>query len=234
MRRCRVVTGSAGQGADPKTARCRASPRPLRSAAMKRLHRPDLYGWSRFDEARDIDFHSVLWVRPEGSVVVDPLPLSRHDQGHLAALGPVAWIVVTNSDHLRSARELAVITGAKIAGPRAEELTFSPRLDRHLGDGESLVLGLVAFELHGSKTPGELALVLDRTTLVTGDLVRAHSGGALCLLPDDKLTDKEAALASVARLAMLPHLEAVLVGDGWPIFRDGAERLRELVVAEGA
>ena len=37
---------------------------------MKRLHRADLYGWSRFDEARDIDFHSVLWKRSGGNVVV--------------------------------------------------------------------------------------------------------------------------------------------------------------------
>ena len=28
--------------------------------------------------------------------------------------------------------------------------------------------------LHGSKTPGELALVLEDTILVTGDLVRGH------------------------------------------------------------
>ena len=34
---------------------------------MKRLHRPDLYAWSSFDESRDIDFNSVAWIRPDGS-----------------------------------------------------------------------------------------------------------------------------------------------------------------------
>ena len=64
---------------------------------MKRLHRPDLYGWSRFDEDRNIDFHSVLWVRPEGNVLIDPLPLSVHDRAHLESLGSASIIVITNS-----------------------------------------------------------------------------------------------------------------------------------------
>jgi len=37
---------------------------------MKALHRDDLYGWSTFDTARNLDFHGTLWVRPEGNVVI--------------------------------------------------------------------------------------------------------------------------------------------------------------------
>ena len=47
---------------------------------MKSLHRGDLHGWSVFDETRDVDFNSVLWVRPDGNVLFDPLPLSAHDE----------------------------------------------------------------------------------------------------------------------------------------------------------
>ena len=61
---------------------------------MKRLHRDDIYGWSVFDERLDIDFHSVVWVRPDGNVVIDPLPLSEHDRAHLEQLGPVSTIVI--------------------------------------------------------------------------------------------------------------------------------------------
>jgi hypothetical protein len=37
---------------------------------MKRLHRPDMWAWawSRFDEAHNQDFHSVLFVSPDGNV----------------------------------------------------------------------------------------------------------------------------------------------------------------------
>lgn len=201
---------------------------------MKRLHRPDLFGWSRFDESRDLDFHSVLWVRPSGNVVIDPLPLSAHDAAHLESLGGVAHIVVTNSDHVRDSRALAERTGARVLGPGTERETFAIACDGWLSDGDEPVPGLLVFALDGSKTPGELALLIEHTTLVTGDLVRAHHAGSLTLLPDAKLSDRQRALRSVQRLADLPRVEAVLTGDGWPVFRDGKRALCELIAREPA
>lgn len=198
---------------------------------MKRLHRPDLYGWSEFNPDRNIDFHSVLWTRPQGNVAVDPLPLSAHDKAHLAELGGVALIVLTNSDHVRDAPDIAAELGAEVWGPAGERDSFPVDCGRWLEDGDEVVPGLRALSLAGSKTPGELALLLEDTTLITGDLVRAHEGGRLCLLPDAKLGDRSAAIESARRLAALPGIEAVLTGDGWPVFRDGSTRLHELVAA---
>ena len=195
---------------------------------MKRLHRSDLFGWSQFDASRNIDFHSVVWARPDGGVVVDPLPLSAHDRAHLDALGSVAIIVVTNSDHVREAEGLARSTGAELVGPAAERKTFPISCHRWVGEGDEIVPGLRALALDGGKTPGELALVLEDTTLITGDLVRAHEGGRLCLLPEAKLRDRAASVASVRRLSALSLIDAVLVGDGWPIFRGGRAALAEL------
>lgn len=200
---------------------------------MKKLHRQDLFAWSRFDEARDLDFHSVLWSRPGGSIIIDPLPLHPHDEAHVERLGEVAWIVITNSDHVRDAAALAARTRARLAGPRGERQGFPLVCDRWLGEGDELVPGLQVFELDGSKTPGELCLLLERTTLITGDLIRSHLGGRLDLLPDPKLTDKRRALGAVQRLAALPDVEAVIPGDGWPVFRDGQRALRELVARSG-
>jgi hypothetical protein len=201
---------------------------------MKALHRPDLFGWSRFDTARNIDFHGLVWVRAEGNVVVDPLPLTEHDQKHLMDLGGAAHIVITNSDHVRDAARLRELTGAKVCGPAGERAAFPIACDRWLADGDEIAPGLAVLALEGSKTPGELALVLDGTTLVTGDLVRAHAGGRLDLLPDPKLGNRVAAVASVRRLAAIETIDAVLPGDGWPVFRDGRARLLELVARLGA
>lgn len=198
---------------------------------MKRLHRPDLWGWSRFDEGRNLDFHSVLRVSPGNNVAIDPLPLTPHDRAHLDELGGVATIVITNSDHVRGAAELAAETGARVLGPAGEREGFPIPCHRFLADGDEVSPGLVALALHGSKTPGELALVLDGSTLITGDLVRAHRGGGLDLLPDAKLADRAAALGSLRRLAGLAGIQAVLVGDGWPVFRQGREALHELLDA---
>jgi glyoxylase-like metal-dependent hydrolase (beta-lactamase superfamily II) len=198
---------------------------------MKRLHRPDLFGWSEFNQDRNIDFHSVVWVRPAGNVVIDPLALSDHDEAHLRELGGVAWIVVTNSDHVRESSKLAERTGAQLAGPSQEADDFPLKCARWLTDGDEVVPGMTALELEGSKTPGELALLLEGTTLITGDLIRAHEGGALCLLPDKKLSDRRQAIASVHRLTLLPELGALLPGDGWPVFRDAKTLLKELLVS---
>ena len=87
------------------------------------------------------------------------------------------------------------------------------------------------FALEGSKTPGELAFLLENTTLITGDLIRAHEGGKLCMLPDAKLKDRQAAVKSVKRMASLEKIQAVLPGDGWPIFSQGKEALNKLAAS---
>lgn len=198
---------------------------------MKRLHRKDLYGWSTFHAPLDLDFNSVLWVREGGNVAIDPLPLSEHDLAHVQKLGGVAQIVITNSAHLRGAVELQKATGAQLIGPSGEREKLT--CDRYVTDGESVVPGLVVRVLDGSKTPGELALVLDEGTLITGDLVRGHRADALNLLPAEKLSNKAAAIASLRRLLEVhPHIGAILVGDGWCLFREGHRRLGELLDAE--
>jgi hypothetical protein len=198
---------------------------------MKKLHRPELFGWSRFDEARNIDFNSLLWVRPEGNVLVDPLPLTPHDERHLMALGGAVLVVLTSSDHVRDAVRIAELTGAKLAGPSAERESFPVSCDLWLRAGDEPVAGLEVLEMKGSKTPGELALLIEGHTLVTGDLVRAHQAGSLNLLPDEKLVSRIDALDSVRHLLDYTKVQAVLVGDGWPIFRDGHRVLRELVAS---
>jgi glyoxylase-like metal-dependent hydrolase (beta-lactamase superfamily II) len=196
---------------------------------MKQLHRGDLFGWSVFNEDRDIDFHSVLWVRNGGNVVVDPLPMNDHDKAHLDALGGAAIILITNSDHVRDSQALAEHTGARVMGPAGERGRFPMECAWWVGDWEEILPGLRAVALEGSKTPGELALILEESTLITGDLIRSHEGGKLCLLPNAKLADKARAYLSVQRLAEFGPFEAILPGDGWPVFRDGQNVLEDLL-----
>jgi glyoxylase-like metal-dependent hydrolase (beta-lactamase superfamily II) len=197
---------------------------------MKRLHRPDLFAWSSYDEGQQIDFNGVLWRREGGNVLVDPVPLAPHDDRHLAELGGAAWILITNSAHVRGAREIAARTGAQLLGPTGERAGFPAPCERWLRDGDEPFPGLKVRELSGSKTEGELALVLDETTAVFGDLVRAHAAGALQLLRRDKLRNPAAAAESVRRVrALHPRIEHVLVGDGWSAFRNGGALLDELL-----
>ncbi len=197
---------------------------------MKTLHKSNLHCWSVFNEERDMDFNSVLWTSAHGNVAIDPLPLSEHDRRHVEKLGGVQDIVITNSDHLRGAVELSHTTGARVWGP-ALELDRLARLDAHPArDGDQPIAGLEVIELHGSKTPGELALLIEHHTLVVGDLVRGQRAGRLNLLPEAKLSDRNAALASLRRLTEVQSIEAVLVGDGWPVFHGGRHALNALLI----
>src|SRR5260221_300593 len=79
---------------------------------------------------------------------------------------------------------------AKILSPAAERETFPVKCDGWLEEGQQIVPGLRALTVDGSKTPGELMLLLEERTLITGDLIRGQRGGSLNLLPDAKLRDK--------------------------------------------
>ena len=94
-----------------------------------------------------------------------------------------------------------------------------------------MVPGLQTVAMDGSKTPGELVIVLEERTLITGDLIRGQVAGGLNLLPDKKLTDRAAALASVQRLSEFEAIDTVLVGDGWHVFHDGHGALSRLGAA---
>ena len=196
---------------------------------MKALHRPDLFCWSQFDEDRNLDFHSFLWRREAGNVLIDPLPLSAHDRRHLEALGGVRHVVISNSDHTRASAAIAADFDAELIGPRGERETLGVPCHRYVGAGDEIVGGLLCIELDGSKTPGELAFLLEETTLIASDLIRGHVGGKLNLLPEPKLKDGSAARDSVRKLLGFPEIGAVLVCDGWPVFRDGHARLEDLV-----
>ena len=198
---------------------------------MKLLHKPNLFCWSTFNEERNLDFHSVFWKGTHANVAIDPLELSAHDRRHIEALGGVQDIIITNSDHLRATAQLQAATGARVWVPARERQSFADLEARGLEDGAEPFPGLRVMELRGSKTEGELCLLIEGDTLVTGDLVRGHRAGQLNLLPDAKLHSKPEALDSLRRLASLQGVEAVLVGDGWPVFRDGARALQLLLDA---
>ena len=48
---------------------------------MKRLIFEDIYSWSVFSPERQIDFNGHLWVRPDGNILIDPVPMSDDDRG---------------------------------------------------------------------------------------------------------------------------------------------------------
>ena len=110
------------------------------------------------------------------NVLID-LSLNEHDENHLEA--SERHIIITNSD-CRDSERILLFTGAKMLGTFGEKKMpfYCDDLERR----EIILNNIEVFCIEGSKTPGELAILIDKTTLVTGDIIRSHEGGRLCML----------------------------------------------------
>lgn len=194
---------------------------------MKRLIFDDIYSWSVFSEIRQIDFNGHLWVRPEGNVLIDPVPMMESDLAQFDELGGASLIVLTNSDHEREAEFFRKRTGADTVVHEADADALQVAADRQISDGEEIVSGLQAIHLRYGKSPGEIALYFsEKRALLSGDLIVGEPIGLLTLLADEKLEDPSKAALELRKILTLPF-DAILVGDGHSILQDARRRLTE-------
>ncbi len=202
---------------------------------LKKTSLPGLAYWSRPQPERGIDFNGFLWVRPTGNALIDPLELDAPEVEALRREGGASWILLTNFDHLRAAPALRATLGARVLAPAEERPRFgrdAAQVDHWYTDGADLPGGLAdelrVFALRGGKSAYEAAFYLVAArALVFGDLVRCHLSGALRLLPDEKLSDRGAAIESLLPLREL-DVRAVLLGDGDCFFHAGDRALAQL------
>ncbi len=199
---------------------------------MKQALFDDLYTWSVFDEEKQFDFNGFLWVRAEGNILIDPVPMSAGDAAQLDALGGAALIVLTNRDHERDAAALQERTGARIAAHAADAPLFSLAVDRTVADGEEIVPDLRALHLEHGKSPGEIALLWrgGRAAFI-GDFIWGHPVGALTLGAEHALADPARAALQVRKLLALPQLDALLLGDGHSVCRGARDALLAMLEA---
>ena len=188
---------------------------------MKQIVFEDMYCWSVFNEQRQIDFNGHLWVRREGNVLIDPVPMIENDLRQLDRLGGAALIVLINADHdhEREAVFFRERTGAEVVVHSEDADAPSVSVERMVEDGEEIVPGLEGIHLRYGKIPGELALYWhERKFLLTGDLVVGAPLGCVSLLMDEKLADPLRAALELCKVLARPF-EALLVGDGHSIMQ---------------
>lgn len=198
---------------------------------MKRLMIEDIYSWSVFSDARQIDFNGHLWVREDGNIAIDPVAMCASDRSQLEQLGGVKYIVLTNRDHEREAAAFQEWTGAEVIVPEADVDEMDIKPARTVGDGDTIVPGLRAIHLPYGKSPGEIALhFTEKGTVLFGDIVAGEPMGRLSLLADDKLEDAPKAAMQLRKVLAL-RFNTVLVGDGHSLFKDGRQELVDCLQA---
>ena len=146
---------------------------------MKRSIFKDIYTWGVFSPERQIDFNGHLWVRPDGNILIDPVPMSDDDREHLVALGGAKSMVLTNADHEREAATFQEWTGADVIVHEADADALNITPTRTINDREAIVPGLHAVHLSHGKSPGEIALYFpEKQTVLFGDLVVGEPDGS--------------------------------------------------------
>ena len=194
---------------------------------MKQLIFDDIYSWSIFSEMRQIDFNGHLWVRPEGNILIDPVPMIDSDLNQFDQLGGASLIVLTNQDHEREAEFFRKRTGADIVIHEADAAALEVAADRQITDGEEIVPGLRAIHLRYGKSSGEIALYFsEKRAVLSGDLIVGEPIGSLTLIAEEKLENPSKAALELRKILALPF-DAILVGDGHSILQDARQRLVE-------
>jgi uncharacterized cupin superfamily protein len=189
--------------------------------------------WSVWQPERKMFFNSFFLQRPEGNIVVDPLPASDDDLAFMRERGGVREIVITNRDHERKARELADVFKAQILAGENEASLLNGPVNRTIKAGDRLDEGIEVIELRGGKTRGEIALSLPGAkAAIVGDALWGDPAGSLRLPPDDKLIDPAQAVLSLRQIWAL-RLKVLLVGDGACIFGGADDIIGRCLQARG-
>jgi len=205
---------------------------------MKSTNLEGLFYWGTWQSERRIDFNGFYWSRPGGGLLIDPMELTEDRLAFCRQAGGASWILVTNADHLRAAVELKEQLGCHLLAPLHDRERFgdaAAAVDTWFARSEDLPAELAGdVEIHpirGGKSPVEIALYLPPLqALVFGDVVRSHESGRLRLLPDEKLSDRDAVVGDLVPLAELA-VDAVLLGDGDPLLLEGGRHFRRFVAS---
>jgi uncharacterized cupin superfamily protein len=200
---------------------------------MQELAIPDSFMWSRRQPDRKMHFNGHFFVRAEGNVAVDPVPLEADEVDEIAARGGVAWIAITNRDHRRDAVALKERFGARIVTSETEASLLDVPVDRTVRDGEPLFDGATVVSLRSQKTPGEFAIHLSRhNAVLVGDAILGAPAGSLSLLTDSVYADVAQTVLGLRRILALQP-DVLLVGDGTSLWGGATKQIASLLFRRG-
>jgi glyoxylase-like metal-dependent hydrolase (beta-lactamase superfamily II) len=187
-----------------------------------------VYTWCRYSEGLGYDLNGYYLSSEEGNLLVDPPGLTDDEADEIESLGEPQLLVITNHTHWRQAPVLLERWDVPVAAHEVEAPRL-PRVDRTLTDGERLPGGWRVLFVPG-KTRGEIALHTEEQggILLLGDTLIGEPPGRVRLLPDEKLEDRAALLASLSRISGL-EFETLLVGDGQSVLSGADAVVREFV-----
>jgi hypothetical protein len=187
---------------------------------------PGVWCWTIHDERIDFVSTAHALTSPEGTVLIDPLPLV---DDALAELGDVSAICLTAGTHQRSAwryrRELA----APVYAPALSRL-IEEEPDERYEDGDELPGGLRAVFTPGAGTTQHTFLLdLKGGIAFVPDLFVNEPGRGLAIVGEEEMPNPEEARRSIRKLFDLPF-DILCFDHGSPLTQEPKAAIRRLLV----
>lgn len=195
---------------------------------------PDVFKNSWRSPRHGYDFNGYLVALPQGNLCIDPPEMPEETLDELARR-KIAFIVLTNRNHVRACQKVREKTGAPVFihpadAPDAERL--GAIIDEYLEVGQAM--GPLIIHSAAGKSPGEVCLHWPaRKILFLGDACIGNPPGQCSLLPEKVMDDPVALRRSLRRIATEIDFDALLFGDGEPILSGGRRALQNLVAQFG-
>jgi glyoxylase-like metal-dependent hydrolase (beta-lactamase superfamily II) len=190
---------------------------------------PNIAIWHAYDPEVKTELYSTCVATGSGTYLVDPILLQREAFAEMMGSGPVAGIVLTNSNHHRAAAQFAqqfsvpiFAHGDTFPNDQTGQLTF-------LTDGDEICDGLRVIGIAGGP-PGEIVLhyAVYGGTLIVGDALINFEPYGFAFLPTKYCSNQKQMRRSLRKLLDYKG-KRILFAHGTPILSAASERLQALL-----
>jgi glyoxylase-like metal-dependent hydrolase (beta-lactamase superfamily II) len=192
---------------------------------------PRIFTWGSTYEDRPWDLNGYALALDEGTILIDPPAPEPADWPRFEALKPISHIILTNRDHIRDAELFRQRFGARLVACAEEVKQFAPVIIDELVREGDMIAGLLRVIHLPGKSPGEIALLLERDdggVLFLGDAIIGNPPGALGLIPEHKLDDPTRLRRSLRKL-LAYQFNVLLFCDGKPVLQHGRQAVQRFL-----
>ncbi len=187
-----------------------------------------LWLWQAYDPAVKADLSSSAAKSGSRLFLIDPIPLAPAPFAELTAHGTVAGVLVTNSNHPRSAAAFARQLDTTIFAAEPVSGEFGGAQAQPFAGGE-IMPGVAAISIEGAAS-GEMAFHFGDNggTLIIGDALINFEPYGFALLPAKYCSNQRQMQGSLRQLLDWPF-ERLLFAHGAPILTSARTRLETLL-----
>lgn len=185
--------------------------------------------WHEYDPTVRAELCSTCLETPDGTYLIDPIPLEREALDELIGSNSIAGIIVMNSNHYRASAKFAAHFSVPIF-VHGDAFLRQPLLEfRSVADGDKIYDELTVIGIEGA-ADGEIALhyAPNGGTFIIGDALINFEPNGFTFLPAKYCSNQKQMRRSLRKLLDY-KAKRMLFAHGTPILSRASERLEGLL-----